>query len=183
MAWALQKTDRKWAQDALKTRFGKATVTIPLFGKSKVVILVVVLVICGAAGLALGLFLPVVADSIGNLPIPGLVKKAEYGKEEGQGFIYKLEPFIVNLADPGHLRFLKIKIDLESRETKQIAEYERRMPHLRDMILTILCSKKAQEILNVQGKEELRQEIKTGINKVLRNSQVKAVYITEFMIQ
>ena len=57
------------------------------------------------------------------------------------------------------------------------------MPQLRDVFLTILCNKKSEEILNVSGKQKLREEIKTSANQVLRHTRVKAVYITEFMVQ
>ena len=162
-------------------------ISIPLLGKLKIfpklIILLVLLILLGGVGFALGIFPPAVTNSVTSLPIPGLSKKPPAPKEEAQGCIYKLEPFIVNLADSGQLRFLKIKIDLEGQEANPVEEYERRMPQLRDTILTILCTKQSQEILNISGKQKLREEIKAGSNQVLRHSRVKAVFITEFMVQ
>lgn len=172
----------------LKTVLQKGNLLkIPIIGKlkifPKILIAFILLVLFGGIGLSLGLIPPAVMNSVDFLPIPGISKKAADAKEEAQGHIYRLEPFIVNLADPGQVRFLKIKIDLESGEAKPNEEFERRIPQLRDTILTILCSKQAQEILNISGKQVLREEIKKSANQVLRKSRVKAVYITEFMIQ
>jgi flagellar protein FliL len=103
--------------------------------------------------------------------------------KKSQGYIYNLEPFIVNLADPNHQRYLKIRISLESKEIKVNEEYEKRLPQLRDMILTLLSGKSYKDIYDSDGKNKLREEITSRLNQLLSNFQVKTVYFTEFMIQ
>jgi len=63
-----------------------------------------------------------------------------------QGHIYSLDSIIVNLADTESPRYLKIKIDIESEESTANEEYAKRLPQLKDAILTILTGKTYPEI-------------------------------------
>jgi flagellar FliL protein len=103
--------------------------------------------------------------------------------EEAPGFLYQMEPFIVNLADSGPRRYLKIRIVMESSEPKVNGEYEKRLPQLRDNILVILSNKVYNEIVDSEGKQKLREEIKGRINQVLQNFKVQRILFTEFIMQ
>ena len=100
-----------------------------------------------------------------------------------QGFIYQMEPFIVNLADSGPRRYLKVRITMESNEPKVNGEYEKRLPQLRDKILMILSSKGYNEITDSEGKKKLREEIKGQANQILQHFKVKSIFFTEFIMQ
>ena len=101
----------------------------------------------------------------------------------GQGHIYKMEPFLVNLMDPGQLRYLKITLHVESNQEKPNEEYEKRLPQLRDAILIILSSKNYKDIMDSEGKTSLREEIKTRMNQLLVGLKVQNIYFTEFVVQ
>ena len=122
-------------------------------------------------------------DSLNFLGEKDPAKGPKEAAKKSQGHIYNLEPFIVNLADPNQQRYLKIRICLESKELTGNEEYEKRLPQLRDMILTLLSSKSYKDISDSDGKNRLREEITSKLNHLLSNFQVKAVYFTEFMIQ
>ena len=110
-------------------------------------------------------------------------KKEKDTERRSQGYIYSMDPFIVNLADQGRPRYLKIKMSIESQEVKVNEEYEKRLPQLRDSILTVLSSKTYGEISDSEGKNKLREEIILKLNRLLRGFQVRTIYFTEFMIQ
>jgi flagellar FliL protein len=74
-------------------------------------------------------------------------------------------------------------MSIESQEMKVNEEYEKRLPQLRDTILTVLSSKSYGEISDSEGKKKLREEIIQRLNRSLRGFQVKTIYFTEFMIQ
>ena len=124
---------------------------------------------------------------------PGLVSKevAKTGQTDGpqepekgiHGHIYSLEPFLVNLADSDVPRYLKIRIDLETIAKKPSEEYVKRLPQLRDAILTVLSSKKYLEIFDSEGKKKLKEEIVTKLNQALNQFKVKTIYFTEFVVQ
>ncbi|HSR10251.1 MAG TPA: flagellar basal body-associated FliL family protein [Thermodesulfobacteriota bacterium] len=104
-------------------------------------------------------------------------------KPHGPGHIYKMEPILVNLADPGQLHYLKVTLHLEDSQEKPNAEYEKRLPQLRDSILTILSSKTHKEIMTAEGKTALREEIKGRMNQILASFKVRNIYFTEFVVQ
>ena len=99
------------------------------------------------------------------------------------GHIYKMEPFLVNLADPGHPRYLKITIHMESNQEKPDGEYEKKQPQLRDALLTTLCTRHSKDLMASEGKAALREEIKGKVNQVLVNLKAQNVFFTEFVIQ
>jgi len=107
-------------------------------------------------------------------------------KEEGsaaQGHLYNMDPFVVNLADTDRSRYLKIRINIESQEAKPNEEFDKRLPQLRDTILSVLTSKTTKDIFDSEGKRKLREEIILKLNQTLTRFKVKTVYFTEFMIQ
>lgn len=78
--------------------------------------------------------------------------------------VYDMDPIIVNLADKEAPKYLKVKLNIETYEQKPNREYPRRLPQLRDAILTVLSSKTSGEILNAEGKKRLKEEIVTHLN-------------------
>jgi flagellar basal body-associated protein FliL len=94
-----------------------------------------------------------------------------------------MDPFIVNLMDPVQLCHLKGTIHLENSQEKMNEEFEKKLPHLIDNILTILSSKTYRGIIKSDGKKTLREEIKGKMNELLTDFKVHNDYFTEFIIQ
>jgi len=94
-----------------------------------------------------------------------------------------LEAFIVNLADAGGRRYLRVKMDLELSGESFKEEMEKRLPQVKNAILMILPHKKFEEIATVEGKNALRDEIMVKLNSFLRTGTVTQIYFTEFVIQ
>lgn len=109
-------------------------------------------------------------------------KKSKHPQEE-HGFIYNMDPFIVNLADTDQSRYLKIRLNLEGNSREQNEEYAKRLPQIKDTVLSILAKKTHQELLDSAGKEKLKEELLKTLNPKLAGFQFKAVYYTEFVIQ
>jgi flagellar FliL protein len=63
--------------------------------------------------------------------------------------------------------------------------FTKRMSQIKDAIIKILSSKKADDLLTVEGKERLKDELLEGINEAigLEEPPVTGVFFTEFMIQ
>lgn len=102
------------------------------------------------------------------------------GEANSVGF-HKMEPFLVNLADPGQLRYLKVTFHVETHGKGE--EFERRLPQSRDSVLTVLSSKNSRDIMTSEGKNALREEIKQKMNQLLLETRVRNIYFTEFVIQ
>ncbi|MCL4294720.1 MAG: flagellar basal body-associated FliL family protein [Anaerolineae bacterium] len=130
--------------------------------------------------------------------------------QPGQGVMYQLEPKVVNLAEPGGLRYLQAGIVLEFHPTVK-EYYQARMsgetapahgsgsedsaldpfqgaidamrPVIDDIVTTVLSSKTFNEISTIEGKQVLKQELITKINAVLGYQGIVNIYFTEFVVQ
>jgi flagellar protein FliL len=102
---------------------------------------------------------------------------------ETMGPTKRLETFIVNLADKGGKRYLRVSIDLELDKEETVKVVEKRLPKIRDAILMILPTKKYEDIDTVEGKSALRNEILTKINELMKSEEIKNIYFTEFVVQ
>ena len=97
--------------------------------------------------------------------------------------MFQLQPFVVNLSDPGGKRYLKSIIELEFTEDAIQNELDARLPQLRDVILLHLSSKTIEDVQSVDGKIELKNSLITRINQVLKTGKIVNLYFTQFVIQ
>jgi flagellar FliL protein len=97
--------------------------------------------------------------------------------------IFPLEPFIVNIYDGQELRYLKVKVELEMVGPAIKPEVEGRLAPIRDSILILLSAKTLQDIQDVQGKNALKDEILTAINRNIPPGKIAKVYFTDFVVQ
>ena len=108
------------------------------------------------------------------------------GKGEGKagaGSVYPLEPFIVNIYDGQEIRYLKLKVEFEMANAEVKAELDGKVAPLRDAILILLTTKTMQEIQDLQGKNQLREQILGAVNKIIPPGKVTKVYFTDFVVQ
>jgi len=113
----------------------------------------------------------------------GSEKGGEGGSAEGKGGEFVLmEPIIVNLASEKGKRFLKISIQLEPGSPATAQEITNRLPQVKDTLITVLSSKTSEELLTVEGKFALKEQIRARINNIIA-SGVKNVFFVEFVIQ
>lgn len=99
------------------------------------------------------------------------------------GTVFPLEPFIVNIYDGQEVRYLKVKVEFEMSGPEVKPEVELRQAPLRDAILVLLTTKTLQEIQDLQGKNQLREEILASVNKILPPGKVTRIYFTDFVVQ
>jgi len=153
-------------------------------------------IIIGAAVAAVIVIVVVLMMTMGGGKKEGGEKKAEAKSEGGHGgghgggeagkapsTVFPLEPFIVNIYDGQEVRYLKVKVEFEMATPDVKAEIESRQAPLRDAILVLLTTKTLPEIQDLQGKNQLREEILTSANKILPPGKVTRVYFTDFVVQ
>lgn len=89
-------------------------------------------------------------------------KKPEHGKDEHKGppTFVPLDPFIVNLADKDGERFAQIGVSLQVDDAKIGEEMKGYMPAIRNSVLLILSHKTSAELLSMEGKQKLAEEIR-----------------------
>ena len=99
------------------------------------------------------------------------------------GPVYGLDTFIVNLADKGGSRYLRLTIEMELKDSSVSEELEKRLPQIKDCILMTVPTKKVEDIQSIEGKNRLRDELLMGLNGLLKNGGITKIYFTEFVIQ
>ena len=110
-------------------------------------------------------------------------------QEVSIGPTYKLDTLIVNLADQGGKRYLRVTMEFELKPGENleanevVEEIEKRLPQIRDTILMILPSKQYADIATTEGKIALRDEIIAKLNTFLKKGQITTIYFTEFVVQ
>lgn len=113
----------------------------------------------------------------------GAAPEAGKSKPEEIRPVVSLETFIVNLADPGGSRYLRVTMDLETEGKPAADEIGKREPQLRDTVLMILPTKRFADINTLEGKTALREEIIGAINGMLGTPAVSRIFFKEFVIQ
>lgn len=100
------------------------------------------------------------------------------------GEFIPIETFFVNLAGTrgGKIARVTLELEVEQKGVEISEEIERRKPQIRDIIIIILSSKTYEQISEREGKDNLREEIKTRLNSFLTRGKVKSVLFTEFLL-
>ncbi|MFQ5560826.1 MAG: flagellar basal body-associated protein FliL, partial [Nitrospinota bacterium] len=102
---------------------------------------------------------------------------------EGKGTMFPLPSFIVNLADVGGNRFIKVTFQLELSNGRLAEEITKRLPQVQDQIITVLSSKKMEDVTDADGKFKLKSEIMRRLNQFMTTGAVSNIYYTEFVVQ
>jgi flagellar FliL protein len=146
-----------------------------------IIIVSVVLLFMGAVG---GGFF-ILWNKISQLPQdPATVEEVPVEEEENAiGPLYSLDTMIVNLADRGGKRYLRVTMALELSDPEAMTTIESRLPQVRDAILMILPTKKYEDVSTTEGKIALRKQIMEKINSLMTKGQVNNLYFTEFVVQ
>jgi flagellar protein FliL len=98
--------------------------------------------------------------------------------------ILPLDPFLVNLAGAENSCFVKATFQLGlEEECKEEFKNSVESAFIRDSIISLLSSKSAEQIMTSQGKDKLREEIRSRVNGVSPKLKVIEVYIVDFVVQ
>lgn len=102
---------------------------------------------------------------------------------EEDGILFPLEGFTANLAqDDGPRRFVRLNAVLKFSKVSSEEEFKSRKPQIRDAIISILNSKRPTDLLKTEGKNFLKEEIKSSINAFLVDGNVIDVFYVGFQI-
>jgi len=99
-----------------------------------------------------------------------------------------LDPeFIVAFQEPKNVRFLKLAVEVMTRDDDVIEDVKLHMPAIRDSVVLLLSGKDETELFTAEGKQTLREDILAAVQAVLEKNTgkpgVEAVYFTNFVMQ
>lgn len=154
--------------------------------KGSKVILIVVGAVVGlllVGGVAFGGYY--LAAKNASAPVnSGEVSTGKESKEGvGQELTFEVDEILVNLADEGKPRYLKIKIFLGYKENEELtAELTTKKPIIRDTINNTLRTKKTTD-LTAEGEAVLKSVLLEKIDALLTKGKLTNVYFSEILIQ
>ena len=184
-----------------------------LGGKKLIVLAPLILVVLAAVALAvlpmLGINLPVrvqlqtgdkvaasALDPSKGTETPEAQKDAP---ERRFSMVYSTGERVLNLADPGAFRYLKIEVVLElasdvdpekvkgdayaKAEEELKATLAPKLPAIEDAITSVVTAKTVADISAPDGKEALKSELKARLAELLPGEEIKSIYFTQFIFQ
>ena len=103
--------------------------------------------------------------------------------KEDEGILFHLVSYTANLVKgKGPRRFIWLKHVLKFSKKSNEEEFKGRKPQINDAIISLLNSKRPDDLLKVEGKNYLKEEIKASINTFLVDGEVIDVYYVGFQI-
>lgn len=151
---------------------------------NKLLFLLVTVLLVLTVGLGAGLFMMWnKLSALNTQSNMAATSQVEETQASALGPLYSLETFIVNLADAGRNRYLRVTMDLELVETTDTDKLNDRLPQIRDSVLMILPSRQFDDIASIEGKIALRDEIIAKLNSLFTKNVVSNIFFTEFVVQ
>jgi flagellar FliL protein len=159
---------------------------LPLVPLLLVCVVTAVLAVGGCAGV---LFYFVHSGRLGGVAgvaQSGVAKDAK--AEDAPTKNVALEPLLVNLADDDGHAYLRLGLVLAEEVSKDAKPAEEKPgpeanAAVRDAVLDVLGKKHAAELLQSDGKDALKKELKAALDARVPEAKVRAVYFTDFLVQ
>ena len=104
--------------------------------------------------------------------------------EKAPDYMYEMPEILVNLNDGGlRSRFLSIKFNIGYDNAKLEPQLEQRMPEIRDKVNSVLWRVCSEDILTLEGKERLREDLHQTIDEMFYEYEIRGIYFWHLMIQ
>jgi flagellar FliL protein len=136
----------------------------------------VLVLLLGGGGAAYWMFAGGDAAEAATEPVP----------EKKGGAVAPLEPFVVNLADPGGGRFLRVTLSLVVEDDSHALEIEENAivkMRVRSAILELLAQQTADPLITPDGKTALKHAIAESAAGAVESLHISDVLFSEFVVQ
>lgn len=101
---------------------------------------------------------------------------------EVTGPVVALDPFVVNLDEPGTPRYLKLTLELELIGATEAALTKSKQL-IRDAILSYLSGLQVKDTLGADAKEQIRNDLLAKLTKLLGPDKVRRLFFQDFVVQ
>lgn len=96
---------------------------------------------------------------------------------------YNVGEFTANLSGPGASHYVRLQVNLELDKQLNEEEMKKRTPQIRDKVITLLNSKRPQDLQTADGRTYLKDEMKASINSFLQTGKIVGVYFSTFVFE
>lgn len=104
-------------------------------------------------------------------------------EEANIGPMVEIKEFVVNIIGEDTPHYVKASLSLELDKETTLEEVNKRMPQIRDAILLLIGNKTFEELQDIQGKNQVKAELKSKINAFLKTGKINNIYLTDFVVQ
>ncbi len=102
---------------------------------------------------------------------------------EVTGPVVGLDPFVVNLDEPGSARYLKITVQAELANAAAVRVFEKSKQLIRDQMLRYLSGLKVADTLGPENKDTIRSALEGAVADVIGEARVHRMIFAEFVVQ
>ncbi len=102
-------------------------------------------------------------------------------EKRDEGFLYTLNPLIVNLIDEQGHQVLKLGLALELENEAAKEDVEDQLPRILNGLILVVSGREYEEIKTIEGKQQLRKDIMGTLDRTLGPGKVRTIYFTDFL--
>jgi flagellar FliL protein len=118
---------------------------------------------------------------------PAHEEHADTAKDHEPVYLALDPPFVVNFQGDTATRFLQVGVQLMARDQKVLDAAKASEPAVRNALVMLFSSQDAKTLGSRDGKEKLRADALTEIQKIVgdraKGAALEAVYFTSFVMQ
>ncbi len=117
-------------------------------------------------------------------PAPPVEKTSHEGGKEASKKVdeFLISELLVNITGTRGSRFIKLSIFFDA-PPEVLGELEAQRPKIIDMISEIVSTRTMEEITAPTARGELRTQILTTANTLVKRGAIRSIYFTDFMVQ
>lgn len=113
-------------------------------------------------------------------PAPAHAEAAS--SSEVTGPVVALDPFVVNLDEPGQARYLKVTLQVEvAPKTEEALAKSKEL--IRDTVLSYFSGLHVKDTLGAEAKDKIRTDLLAKITKLIGPDKVRRLFFQDFMVQ
>jgi flagellar protein FliL len=109
-------------------------------------------------------------------------KSGGHGASAGSP-VFAIENLVVNPAGTQGTRFLIATVAIEAADAETATELHARDPEIRDVLLGLLSKRTVDQLSDLDGRENLKEEIRVAIEGVVGAKRIVRVFIPQYVLQ
>jgi flagellar FliL protein len=139
---------------------------------------------------------PMAAKSLGYAaPAPAAASGEQAEGEDGEhaeddssasgapAVVMTLENLVLNPAGSGGARFLMLTVTMECKDAAAVSTLQSRDAELRDVVLSSLGQKTVDELADITGRDDIKQQLTSALNERFGAKTVVRVYFPQYVVQ